>query len=291
VDEVQVSSIARPAEWLRAQARSQSAESTLVVYGSDAQKEAGDVSYLATTLSNLTIDAWVVIGILAIMFVISLMIMVSKALMLSRVSKANAAFLKEFEKLRGDITSLDQPEAEDAEGDAALSSSAFLPSLEGKDDRFRLSTIYRLYHHGVQQLQSRQARSVVGAAAVQTLSPQAVEAIKATMDASMVRMTQKLQAKMVLLTIAISGGPFLGLLGTVVGVMSTFAAIAASGDVNVNAIAPGIAAALAATVAGLAVAIPALFGYNWLNSQIKEIVADMRVFIDDFVTRAAERYS
>ena len=56
------------------------------------------------------------------------------------------------------------------------------------------------------------------------------------------------RSQMVLLTIAISGGPFLGLLGTVVGVMITFAAIAASGDVNVNAIAPGIAAALVATV-------------------------------------------
>ncbi len=66
----------------------------------------------------------------------------------------------------------------------------------------------------------------------------------------MVRLTQKLQSQMVMLTIAISGGPFLGLLGTVVGVMITFAAIAASGDVNVNSIAPGIAAALAATVAG-----------------------------------------
>jgi biopolymer transport protein ExbB len=126
---------------------------------------------------------------------------------------------------------------------------------------------------------------------VHTLSPQAVEAVKATMDASLVRMTQKLQSRMVLLTIAISGGPFLGLLGTVVGVMITFAAIAASGDVNVNSIAPGIAAALAATVAGLAVAIPALFGYNWLNTRIKQIVADMRVFVDEFVTRAAERYS
>ena len=96
---------------------------------------------------------------------------------------------------------------------------------------------------------------------------------------------------MVLLTLAIAGGPFLGLLGTVVGVMITFAAIAATGDVNVNAIAPGIAAALAATVAGLAVAIPALFGYNWLASQIKEVVADNRVFIDEFVTKLAERYS
>ena len=111
------------------------------------------------------------------------------------------------------------------------------------------------------------------------------------MDASQTRMTQRLQSQMVLLTIAISGGPFLGLLGTVVGVMITFAAIAATGDVNVNAIAPGTAAALVATVAGLGVAIPCLFGYNWLNSRIKEIVADMRVFVDEFVTRIAEHYS
>ena len=95
---------------------------------------------------------------------------------------------------------------------------------------------------------------------------------------------------MVLLTIAISGGPFLGLLGTVVGVMITFAAIAAAGDVNINAIAPGISAALLATVAGLAVAIPALFGYNILITRNKNVSADMHVFVDEFVTRMAELY-
>jgi biopolymer transport protein ExbB len=73
--------------------------------------------------------------------------------------------------------------------------------------------------------------------------------------------------------------------------MITFAAIAASGDVNVNAIAPGIAAALVATVAGLVVAIPALFGYNYLISRIKDLTADMQVFIDELVTKIAEFYS
>jgi biopolymer transport protein ExbB len=73
--------------------------------------------------------------------------------------------------------------------------------------------------------------------------------------------------------------------------LTTFAATAASGDVNINAIAPGTAAALAATVAGLAVAIPCLFGYNYLNTRIKEITADMRVFVDEFVTQLAEHYS
>jgi len=74
-------------------------------------------------------------------------------------------------------------------------------------------------------------------------------------------------------------------------VMITFAAIAAAGDVNVNSIAPGIAAALVATVAGLAVAIPALFAYNWLAIQIKNVASDTQVFADEFVTKAAELHA
>jgi biopolymer transport protein ExbB len=61
--------------------------------------------------------------------------------------------------------------------------------------------------------------------------------------------------------------------------------------VNVNAIAPGIAAALVATVAGLAVAIPCLFGYNFLTSRIGEITADLQAFVDELVTRIAERHA
>ena len=60
---------------------------------------------------------------------------------------------------------------------------------------------------------------------------------------------------------------------------------------NVNAIAPGIAAALVATVAGLAVAIPCLFGYNYLQSKISELTSDMQVFVDEFITRIAENHS
>ena len=292
LDELQIANVARSAEWIQAAARSQGQEAPLVVYGSDAQKEGGDTSYFAITMQNVTIDGWVVIIILAVMFVIAMLIIAAKALFLARVRKANAAFLKEFERLKGDPTALDRPESETDAGDDALDESPFMPHVNGHDDKYRVSTIYRLYHHGVQEMIGRVGldRSA-GSRAVSILTPQAIASIRAAMDATQVRMGQKLSAQMVLLTIAISGGPFLGLLGTVVGVMITFAAIAASGDVNVNAIAPGIAAALAATVAGLAVAIPALFGYNWLNTSIKEINADMRVFVDEFVTRIAEHYS
>jgi biopolymer transport protein ExbB len=289
MDEIQAANVARSAEWLRASALSQGNEASLVVYGNDAQRETEKVSYFKVTLQNVTADGWVVIIILAVMFVIALLIMISKTLYLARVQKGNALFLAEFAKLRGDPTALDRPET--ADGESALDMSPFTRATgDEKNNKFRMSTIYSLYHAGVRETRARVGVSA-GASAVKILSPQAIDALRAALDASQVRLTQKLTAQMVLLTIAIAGGPFLGLLGTVVGVMITFAAIAASGDVNVNSIAPGIAAALAATVAGLAVAIPALFGYNWLNTKIKNIAADMRVFVDEFVTRIAEHYS
>jgi biopolymer transport protein ExbB len=288
LDEVEVSKVVRSADWIKASARGQAMDGNLVVYGADGQKEGGSQgSYFVTIAKNLTLDGWVVIGICMAMLVVALIIMVLKAFFLSRVEKANAKFLHEFRRLSGDPTALDEAagaaDADDIDMD--------MPSLRGDQNKFGASTLYRLYHSGVFELNKRVAGKTVSAQRAMVLTPQSIDAIRATMDASMTRLQQNLSRNMVLLTIAISGGPFLGLLGTVIGVMITFAAIALSGDVNVNAIAPGTAAALAATVAGLAVAIPSLFGYNWLNSRIKNITADNRVFVDEFVTRVAEQYS
>jgi biopolymer transport protein ExbB len=123
------------------------------------------------------------------------------------------------------------------------------------------------------------------------LSSRSIQAIRASLDGGYVRENHALNDGLVFLTISIAGGPFMGLLGTVVGVMITFAAIAATGEVNISAIAPGLAAALVATVAGLLVAIPALLGYNYLVSRMKTVSSDMQIFIDEFVTKMAEFYS
>jgi biopolymer transport protein ExbB len=292
LDEVQFSNAARSADWIAAAARSQGVDANLVAYGGDAQREAQKVSYFKVTLQNVTADGWVVILILAAMFLIALLVIVSKAIYLRRVGVGNARFLIEFEKRSDDPIALARETGvEPVEYVKDEQHPALMRELPGGTDRFRQSTIFQLYERGVQELNVRVGAKSAGARAVTTLTPQAIDAMRATMDAAQVRLTQKLSANMVLLTIAIAGGPFLGLLGTVVGVMITFAAIAASGDVNVNSIAPGIAAALVATVAGLAVAIPALFGYNWLNTRIKEISADMRVFTDEFITRIAEHHA
>jgi biopolymer transport protein ExbB len=290
VDEVEVSKVARSPEWIKASAASQAMDSNLLLYGADGQREGGSqTSYFVTIAKNLTADGWVVIGICMAMLVIALGIMIVKAIFLSRVERANARFLKEFRRLSTqDATALDEP-AVDADED--LDDAPSMATLADAHNSYAGSTLYRLYHHGVRELNKRVDAQSVGAARADILSPQSIDAIRAALDGTMTRLQQSLSSQMVLLTIAISGGPFLGLLGTVIGVMITFAAIALSGDVNVNAIAPGVAAALAATVAGLAVAIPALFGYNWLNTRIKSINADNRVFVDEFVTLLAEQYS
>jgi biopolymer transport protein ExbB len=289
IDEVEVSKVARSADWIKASARAQGMDSNLVVYGGDGQREgSSQTSYFVTIAKNLTIDGWVVIGICMAMLVVALIIMVVKAFFLTRVERANARFLKEFRRLSGDATALDGPATE---GEDDLDDVPTMASLATDQHKYGASTLYRLYHHGVREVNKRIAAQSVSAQRTHVLSAQSTDAIRAAMDGTMTRLQQSLSSQMVLLTIAISGGPFLGLLGTVIGVMITFAAIALSGDVNVNAIAPGTAAALAATVAGLSVAIPALFGYNWLNTRIKSITADNRVFVDEFVTRLAEQYS
>ncbi len=262
LDEVQVLGAARDEGWVRLAAASQGPDSGFVKAqkeGRDSGGEGGGGGYFGILLKNLTTDAWVVIGVLMVMFAIAAWVMVTKALLVARMGRANDVFIERFR------------DAGDASAMAA-------------EPGFEASSLWRLYQVGTREVGKRQAKGV------QALSGANLDAIKATLDATLVRENHTLNARMVLLTIAISGGPFLGLLGTVVGVMITFAAIAAAGDVNVNAIAPGIAAALLATVAGLGVAIPALFGYNWLASRIKNISADMQIFVDEFVTRAAEAH-
>jgi biopolymer transport protein ExbB len=291
LDEVRVATTARSADWMRL-AAGNGQPAGILVYGEDGQRESSDgggESYFAITMRNVTVDGWVVIVFLAVMSAISWLVMVSKGMVIGRTRRDNAAFINDFKKLGSrDVAALDAPAGED--DDTAIESPLML-ALGGRHDHYQSSTLYRLYHSGIQELETRMPKAVGAQAAAFTLTSQAIEAIRASMHATLVRESQRLNGQMVLLTIAISGGPFLGLLGTVVGVMITFAAIAAAGDVNVNAIAPGIAAALVATVAGLAVAIPALFGYNYLGTRIREISADMHVFVDEFVTKIAEHHT
>ncbi|AOS79979.1 MULTISPECIES: MotA/TolQ/ExbB proton channel family protein [Hydrogenophaga] len=289
IDEVQVSTVARPAAWVAALVDNQGMATKLVRQGEEESTEGGaETGYFMATMNNLTVDGWVVTIICVLMLFVAIYVMWAKAMLLSRVEKSNPRFNEAFQQLSAQLRSLNASAKEHA---------SRLDGLAAQAPQYRHSPLMRIYEVGAKELKSRFHLGEANTATVQhdgvvapSVSERAMLAVRAALDAQMTRERARLDSGMVLLTIAISGGPFLGLLGTVVGVMITFAAIAAAGDVNVNAIAPGIAAALVATVAGLGVAIPALFGYNYLQTKIKTLSNDMTVFVDEFVTRMAETY-
>jgi biopolymer transport protein TolQ len=85
-----------------------------------------------------------------------------------------------------------------------------------------------------------------------------------------------------------SAAPFIGLFGTVWGIMDAFGAIGAMGQANLATVAPGISEALVTTAAGLAAAIPAVVGYNYFVSRIRGVGTRMEHFVSDFLTRAEQ---
>lgn len=284
LDEFGIAKAARPLAAMQMAANNQGAGTDkLVVFGGDEAQSSFSTGYFGIILGSVTLDGWVVIGVLVVMMLISWAVMAIKGRQIGRAAKGNTAFLQAFKAANGDYHALRE----------AVMGSAQIPALnisEDDIDLMRDAPATRLFTTGIDELRSRLTGENGQRGRNDVLSEQSIEAIRASIEASFIRESQILSSRMVLLTIAISGGPFIGLLGTVVGVMITFAAVAAAGDVNVNAIAPGIAAALAATVAGLFVAIPALFGYNYLLTRVKECTAEMQVFINAFVTRLAESY-
>ena len=293
MDEFSIFTVAKSADSIKFAHKMQGIGGSLLVYGDDISEEEGaeegETNYMLATLQNVSTDGWMVIGALAIMMFISWMVMITKGVVLTRTRKENNLFINQFERLG--VQEMESLNREDSDDDEEAMESPLMMSLTGGHEKFQGSSIYRIYHAGVEEVHHRLPKAVGADVAEVIMSSQTVEAIRSTMEAVMVRENQRLNSQMVLLTIAISGGPFLGMLGTVLGVMITFAAIAVQGEVNVNAIAPGVAAALATTVAGLIVAIPALFGYNYLGSRIKETSADMYIFVDEFIAKLAERYS
>jgi len=89
----------------------------------------------------------------------------------------------------------------------------------------------------------------------------------------------------VFLASLVSGAPFLGLLGTVWGVMEAFSAVSLQQTASIQTLAPGVSAALLTTIAGLIVAIPSVFGYNYLLACNKRLITEMENYASSLADR------
>ncbi len=288
MDEFTLSKTARSTGWVKLTSVNQGGSDRSIALG---EAESGEVkaesggmmehlSLFGDIANNMMFDGWIAIGVCAIMIIVGWTVAVKKFLYLNSIEKGTKLFLKQWKSLSTDLTALD---TEDKSSVASLGGT-----VDGSQQALlQKSPLFHIYQIGADEIRHRLDKDNNR---VQGLSGRSIQAIRASLDAGLVHETHRLSDGLVYLTMSIAGGPYVGLLGTVVGVMITFAIIAKSGEVNVNSIAPGIASALLATVVGLVVAIPALFIYSYLNGRIKNSLGLMQVFIDEFVAKMAEFY-
>lgn len=210
-------------------------------------------------------EAKIIIAVLGIISVMAWSVMIRKIIQMRRAKKLNAFFATEFHNQKGVLELFDRRLQVDA------------------------CPLFVVYAAGSKELDSR-LRNATGEGRKKFVSLKAVEHIKRLLENAVAQESLKLESGLILLAIAVSGGPFLGLLGTVWGVMSTFAGIASSGSATLTAMAPGVSAALITTVAGLLVAIPSMFAYNYLVHNLRVFTVELDNFAQEMISKVETEY-
>ena len=221
----------------------------------------GHESAVLFALKHMTSEGMVTMTLLALMSFASWTVIVGKALRLRKQRQLATDFYKAF----------------------AATDDPFELLGEEKDAAFKGAPPYTVYAYGCQEMQDQLVRFAPKEKTngSRRAPHKVLSAVRAAMERAMGDEQVRLNAGMVILALAISGGPFVGLTGTVFGVMEVFSGVAQAGQANLSAMAPGVAGALVNTVLGLIVAIPALFAYNMLSTRINAMALDLSNFASE----------
>jgi len=232
-------------------------------------------------IKNATTEGKITVIALLILSLFSWTIILSKFRQLLIARKATKEFLATYGSTRDPL----DIQRKGAEFDGA---PAYQLYIRGADE-----LAYQLKNNPVQVVNTPKPNLAVGdgntdhlARSVTTkISIASFDAVKVILEEAAGAQAMALEKGMIVLSTAVAGGPFIGLLGTVWGVMSTFAGIAEKNSASLTAMAPGVAAALVATVTGLLVAIPAMFAYNFMVTTIRNLTQEL----DGFASRYANQ--
>jgi biopolymer transport protein ExbB/TolQ len=221
---------------------------------------AGGGSELHLIWEKATPEGKAIIFILAVFSVFAWSVMASKAMQMRRAKRMNRFFNAEFRTQPGVMAIHDRRVQVDG------------------------CPLFTTYQEGCLELDAR-LKSGNGDGRRKHVSLKAMEHVKRSLERTVAQESLKLESGLILLAIAVSGAPFLGLLGTVWGVMSAFSYVALQGSATLDALAPGVSAALVTTVAGLLVAIPSMFGYNWLVHNLRVMTVELDNFAQELISK------
>ena len=223
-------------------------------------------SALQFAFDKATPEGKVTVAVLVVVSLFSWMVIVSKTLQLARASRMSKRFFAAYRASRDPL------------------------DLHRSGTTFEGAPVQELYSAGVEELNHYLATPRAAPASAGRISASAFESIRVTIEEAAIGEAQSLEKGMTVLSTAVAGGPFIGLLGTVWGVMETFAGIARANSASLTAMAPGVAGALIATVIGLLVAIPAMFAYNFMVTRIRTFTQELDGFAIRFVTQIEQHY-
>jgi biopolymer transport protein ExbB/TolQ len=223
-------------------------------------------SALQFAFEKATTEGKLTISILALVSMFSWTVMISKFRQLYRARRMARKFFAAYRETRDPL------------------------ELQRSGKTFEGAPAFALYATGTGELdyQLKQAGSGIKQRAKITSS--AFDTVRVAMERAASAEAAALEKGMIVLSTAVAGGPFLGLLGTVWGVMETFAGIARANSTSLAAMAPGVAGALIATVVGLFVAIPAMFAYNFMVTTIRAITQELDTFASELATHIEHGY-
>jgi len=161
--------------------------------------------------------------------------------------------------------------------------------------RYKGNPISRLYQAFYSELQAWERSFTAGETVVQDQTlhqdPVRVRIMERVLEKAILEESNRLEKDLSFLATTSSVCPFIGLFGTVWGILVAFRSMASQGSADISTVAPGISVALTTTVAGLAVAIPALVGYNSLLSKVNSLITQMDVFGADLVSYVEKHFS
>ena len=221
---------------------------------------------LQFAFEKATLEGKITIGALIIVSLFSWSVIITKIIQLVKASRAAKKFFAAYHETREPL------------------------DLHRKQANFDGAPAYELYAAGVEELQFQITKHPVVVKGESKITQASFDSVRVALEEAAMRESLSLQKGMIVLSTAVAGGPFIGLLGTVWGVMETFSGIARANSASLTAMAPGVAGALIATVIGLLVAIPAMFAYNFMVTKIRAITQELDAFAIRFATQIEHSY-
>lgn len=214
----------------------------------------------ATTEGKLTISALICVSLF------SWTVIITKSRQLWRARRSARKFFQAYEETRDPL------------------------DLARQGGQFPGAPAYELYAAGAEEVNYQLENQPVMVHGSRRMSHASFDSVRVALERATSAQALSLEKGMIVLSTAVAGGPFIGLLGTVWGVMETFSGIATAHSASLTAMAPGVAGALIATVTGLLVAIPAMFAYNFMVTTIRAITQELDGFATEYATAIEHKY-